>query len=161
MWKQQHNIARRRRRWFCCFLPFSHMQITQTISPGAVPSFWWCVPLGPSSICLIYGRNENTDSPKTAMVIPIIMSNDPNVTARHACHKQAEVTWPSALNLENKGLAEGPAPPLAAIRGPQYCLRSSKLSSRTESRRGLAPRFLQFLNRCKHHQHFFCNHWPP
>ena len=49
--------------------------------------------------------------PKTAMVIPNIMSKDPMVTARQACHKQAVDTWPSVLKEVNKGLAEGPLPP--------------------------------------------------
>ena len=53
------------------------------------------------------------------MVIPMIMSKDPTVTARQACHKQAVDTWPSVLNEVNKGLAEGPLPPWL-MRGPQY-----------------------------------------
>ena len=49
--------------------------------------------------------------PRIDMVIPITMSKAPMVTALHACHKQVDVTWPSALNVENKGLAEGPLSP--------------------------------------------------
>ena len=49
--------------------------------------------------------------PRIDMAIPITMSKAPMVTALHACHKQVDVTWPSALNVENKGLAEGPLSP--------------------------------------------------
>ena len=58
-------------------------------------------------------------------MIPIIMSKDPIVTARQACHKQAVETWPSVLKELNKGLAEGPLPPWL-IRGPQYLWTPSK-----------------------------------
>ena len=49
--------------------------------------------------------------PRIDIAIPITMSKAPMVTALHACHKQVDVTWPSALNVENKGLAEGPLSP--------------------------------------------------
>ena len=66
-----------------------------------------------------YNLNFILILPKTAMVIPNIMSKDPTVTARQACHKQAVDTWPSVLKEVNKGLAEGPFPPWL-IKGPQY-----------------------------------------
>ena len=80
-----------------------------------------------------YNLNFILILPKTAMVIPNIMSKDPTVTARQACHKQAVDTWPSVLKEVNKGLAEGPLPPWL-IKGPQYFWSPSPSVSSVEEK---------------------------
>ena len=63
-----------------------------------------------AQVSLLY-RERINDLPRMAMVIPRPISKDPIVTARHACHKQADVTRPSVRKLAHGTLPEPPPPP--------------------------------------------------
>jgi hypothetical protein len=71
--------------------------------------------------------------PNADIVIPMIIRKDPTVTARHACHRQADVTRPWERKLEKEGFTVSPT------NGPQCpCFArsgSSKLGDWTSASR--------------------------
>jgi hypothetical protein len=68
--------------------------------------------------------------PNADIVIPMIIRKDPTVTARHACHRQADVTRPWERKLEKEGFTVSPT------NGPQCSAHVSPARDRQSCENG-------------------------